>query len=252
MLAGSTHDSKRSEDVRARINVLSEMPAAWRLSLRRWSRINRSKKVAVDDVPAPSRQRRVPAVPDPARAAGPTTPLDEAGLAAYRARIEAYMIKAVREAKVHSSWINVNEPYEQAVTRVRAGAAGQAAEQPVPRRLPRPAAPGGLAGHAQQPVADADPAGLARRARHLPGHRAVGLFAGGSRQPPPGGLGAAPRSARAGQAAARAAARAARAAAAGHAATTGRRPLQAVPDLRGARRAPAARGAVRATETMPP
>ncbi len=44
MLASSTHDNKRSEDVRARINVLSEMPALWRLLLRRWSRINRSRK----------------------------------------------------------------------------------------------------------------------------------------------------------------------------------------------------------------
>jgi (1->4)-alpha-D-glucan 1-alpha-D-glucosylmutase len=115
MLAGSTHDSKRAEDVRARINTLSEMPAAWRLSLRRWSRINRSKKLELDGAPAPSAndeyllyQTLLGSWPDGA--------LDEAGLAAYRSRIEAYMIKAVREAKVHSSWINVNAAYEQAVS----------------------------------------------------------------------------------------------------------------------------------------
>jgi malto-oligosyltrehalose synthase/4-alpha-glucanotransferase len=115
MLASSTHDSKRSEDVRARINTLSEMPAAWRLSLRRWSRINRSKKVELDDLPAPSANDEY-LLYQTLLGSWPDGPLDEAGLAAYRERIEAYMIKAVREAKVHSSWINVNEPYEQAVT----------------------------------------------------------------------------------------------------------------------------------------
>ncbi len=114
MLAGSTHDSKRSEDVRARINTLSEMPAAWRLALRRWSRINRSKKVAVDDVPAPSANDEY-LLYQTLLGSWPGAPLDEAALAAYRQRIEAYMIKAVREAKVHSSWINVNEAYEHAV-----------------------------------------------------------------------------------------------------------------------------------------
>jgi (1->4)-alpha-D-glucan 1-alpha-D-glucosylmutase len=114
MLAGSTHDSKRSEDVRARINTLSEMPAAWRLGLRHWSRINRSKKVAVDDVPAPSANDEY-LLYQTLLGSWPAVPLDEAALAAYRSRIEAYMIKAVREAKVHSSWINVNESYEQAV-----------------------------------------------------------------------------------------------------------------------------------------
>ncbi len=115
MLAGSTHDSKRSEDVRARISALSEMPAAWRLSLRRWSRINRSKKVAVDGMPAPCANDEY-LLYQTLLGTWPDTPVDEAGLAAYRMRIEAYMIKALREAKVYSSWINVNQPYEQAVS----------------------------------------------------------------------------------------------------------------------------------------
>ena len=82
--------------------------------VRRWSRINRSKKVAVDDVPAPSANDEY-LLYQTLLGSWPNTPLDEAALAAYRGRIEAYMIKAVREAKVHSSWINVNEPYEHAV-----------------------------------------------------------------------------------------------------------------------------------------
>ena len=55
MLASSTHDNKRSEDVRTRIDVISELPAAWRLTVRRWSRGNRSRKRQVDGAVAPSR-----------------------------------------------------------------------------------------------------------------------------------------------------------------------------------------------------
>ncbi len=116
MLATSTHDTKRAEDVRARINALSEMPAAWRLSLRRWSRINRSKKMVLRDGPAPTANDEY-LLYQTLLGSWPQEALDDgAGLAAYRARIEAYMIKAVREAKVHSSWINVNTEYEGAVS----------------------------------------------------------------------------------------------------------------------------------------
>jgi len=55
MLATSTHDTKRSEDVRARISVLSELPEQWRTALTRWSRWNRRKKIDVDGTPAPHR-----------------------------------------------------------------------------------------------------------------------------------------------------------------------------------------------------
>ena len=53
LLATSTHDTKRGEDVRARINVLSEIPGEWRAALSRWSRINASKKTLVDGEPGP-------------------------------------------------------------------------------------------------------------------------------------------------------------------------------------------------------
>ncbi len=114
MLASSTHDSKRSADVRLRINVLSEIPAVWRLSLRRWTRINRSKKRKVEDALAPSSNDEY-LLYQTLLGTWPLEPLDEAGLAAYRTRMQAYMLKAVREAKVHSSWINVNAEYETAV-----------------------------------------------------------------------------------------------------------------------------------------
>jgi malto-oligosyltrehalose synthase len=114
MLATSTHDSKRAADVRLRINVLSEMPAAWRLSLRRWTRINRSRKRKVDDALAPSSNDEY-LLYQTLLGSWPLEPLDEAGLATYRARIQAYMLKAIREAKVYSSWINVNAEYESAM-----------------------------------------------------------------------------------------------------------------------------------------
>ncbi len=115
MLATSTHDTKRSEDVRTRIDVLSELPSRWRLALRRWSRLNRSRKRRVDGAEAPSRRDEY-LLYQTLIGTMPPADLDEAALGAWRERIEAYMLKAVREAKLHSSWINPNAAYEQALT----------------------------------------------------------------------------------------------------------------------------------------
>lgn len=115
LLASSTHDSKRSEDVRARINVLSEIPARWKLMLKRWSRLNRGRKVLVDGVKAPSRNDEY-LLYQTLVGAWPLEPLDEAGRAQFRGRIEAYMIKALREAKQYTGWANVNADYEAAMS----------------------------------------------------------------------------------------------------------------------------------------
>ncbi|MDP2431199.1 MAG: malto-oligosyltrehalose synthase [Pseudomonadota bacterium] len=115
MLATSTHDSKRSEDMRARLNVLSEIPAAWKLMLRRWRRLNRGRKRLIDGVEAPSRNDEY-LLYQTLIGTWPLTPPDDAALAEYRARIDAYMIKALREAKEHSSWVQVNGEYEGAVS----------------------------------------------------------------------------------------------------------------------------------------
>jgi (1->4)-alpha-D-glucan 1-alpha-D-glucosylmutase len=114
LLASSTHDAKRAEDVRARIDVISELPAAWRLAVRRWSRINRRKKRTVEGEAAPSHNDEY-LLYQTLVGSFPAGPLDERGLAAYRERIERYLIKAAREAKAHTSWINVNEAYETAI-----------------------------------------------------------------------------------------------------------------------------------------
>jgi (1->4)-alpha-D-glucan 1-alpha-D-glucosylmutase len=115
MLGTSTHDTKRSEDVRARINVLSEMTMAWRKTIERWQRMNRTRKREVEGQPAPSLNDES-LLYQTLIGTWPLEELDAAGNAAYRERIEAYMIKAAREAKLRTSWANVNTEYEDALT----------------------------------------------------------------------------------------------------------------------------------------
>jgi (1->4)-alpha-D-glucan 1-alpha-D-glucosylmutase len=114
MLATSTHDTKRSEDVRARLAVLSEMTTPWRDAVRRWMRINRRRKREVDGAPAPCSNDEYHFY-QTLLGSWPLPEPDAAGLAEYRARIEAYMIKAVREAKVHTSWTETGTAYEDAL-----------------------------------------------------------------------------------------------------------------------------------------
>jgi (1->4)-alpha-D-glucan 1-alpha-D-glucosylmutase len=111
MLATSTHDTKRSEDVRARIAVLSELPELWKQHLSRWSQLNRNKRRQVDDAPAPDREDEYLLYQTLAGLWSPelaTEPLIE--------RLQAYMVKAGREAKRSTSWINPNADYETAVS----------------------------------------------------------------------------------------------------------------------------------------
>ena len=98
LLASTTHDTKRSEDVRARIALLSEIPNQWADAVRRWA--------------ANNARHRSGAVPDPNseyllyQTLVGAWPIDEE-------RICAYMEKAVKEAKVHTSWTDPNQAYEQ-------------------------------------------------------------------------------------------------------------------------------------------
>jgi (1->4)-alpha-D-glucan 1-alpha-D-glucosylmutase len=115
LLATSTHDHKRSEDVRHRIDVLSEQPAAWRLMLRRFARLNRAHRVTMDDGrPAPSPHDEY-LLYQTLLGTLPVDGLDDASLPVYRERIEQYLLKAAREAKTHTSWISPDEPYEAAL-----------------------------------------------------------------------------------------------------------------------------------------
>jgi (1->4)-alpha-D-glucan 1-alpha-D-glucosylmutase len=116
MLATSTHDSKRSEDVRSRINVLSETSGLWRLRVRDWRRFNRGHKCLVNDRPAPSPNDEY-LLYQTLVGAWPAEPLkDTDDWKTFRERIENYMLKAIREAKQTTSWINRNTEYENAVS----------------------------------------------------------------------------------------------------------------------------------------
>jgi (1->4)-alpha-D-glucan 1-alpha-D-glucosylmutase len=113
MLATSTHDTKRSEDVRTRIDVLSEIPLAWRRRVRRWRDMNAAKKRILDGMEAPTRndeyllyQTLLGVWPTAESQPGPE----------FTVRIQQYMLKAVREAKENTSWANQNAEYEEAVT----------------------------------------------------------------------------------------------------------------------------------------
>jgi (1->4)-alpha-D-glucan 1-alpha-D-glucosylmutase len=116
MLATSTHDSKRSEDVRARINILSEIPALWRLRVRNWRRFNRNYRSLIEGKPAPSPNDEY-ALYQTLLGAWPSPPLGDANdRKAFSERIQSYMLKAIRESKQNTSWINQNSAYESAVS----------------------------------------------------------------------------------------------------------------------------------------
>ncbi len=116
MCATATHDTKRGEDLRARITVLSEIPREWQARLARWRRLNRRRRQPVGERLAPSRNEEY-LFYQTLVGAWPLRPPDAAGHQAVVERLAAYMGKAVREAKVNTSWINPDEPYERAIHR---------------------------------------------------------------------------------------------------------------------------------------
>ncbi|MCL6501657.1 MAG: malto-oligosyltrehalose synthase [Pirellulales bacterium] len=117
MLATATHDHKRGEDARARLNVLSEMPQQWGEHVQRWLAANASHRTTLEDEPAPDPNdeyffyQTLLAVwpPQAADALPPCAPPELVD------RLRRYMTKAIKEAKVHTSWIHPNEGYDQAV-----------------------------------------------------------------------------------------------------------------------------------------
>jgi (1->4)-alpha-D-glucan 1-alpha-D-glucosylmutase len=111
--ATATHDTKRGEDTRVRINVLSEIPGRWKEHVLRWARWNKRKKTKIEGELAPSRADEY-LLYQILLGTWPFLPPQDEALTAYIERIQQYMSKAQREAKRYSSWIAPNEPYEQA------------------------------------------------------------------------------------------------------------------------------------------
>jgi (1->4)-alpha-D-glucan 1-alpha-D-glucosylmutase len=112
----STHDTKRSEDVRARINVLSEMAEGWWAAVERWSRLNEPLRgtKSDDDPPIPDANEEY-LLYQTLVGAWPLESDRSEDRPAFIKRIQDYMLKALHEAKVHSSWINPNAEYDEAV-----------------------------------------------------------------------------------------------------------------------------------------
>jgi (1->4)-alpha-D-glucan 1-alpha-D-glucosylmutase len=125
--ASTTHDTKRSEDVRARINVLSEIPEEWETGLNRWAEWNAKHKTQVDGQLVPDRNEEYflyqtllgawpleehnnPALQRSVESAVATkAPVPQE----FVRRIQEYVVKATREAMVHTRWTKPNEAHEK-------------------------------------------------------------------------------------------------------------------------------------------
>jgi (1->4)-alpha-D-glucan 1-alpha-D-glucosylmutase len=117
MLATSTHDTKRSEDVRARIVAISEIPELWRRSLQRWATANHRWKRQVNDLEAPDANEEYLLYQTllgtwPMQTNGEPEPV---AAPQYIERIQRYMAKALKEAKINTSWIQPNEEWHAAM-----------------------------------------------------------------------------------------------------------------------------------------
>jgi (1->4)-alpha-D-glucan 1-alpha-D-glucosylmutase len=113
MLATATHDTKRGEDARTRVNVLSEMPAEWGRVVSHWSTLNSGAKRLIDGALAPCPndeyllyQTLIGALPHELKS--------ETELREFRDRVVSYFRKALREAKTNTSWSEPNAAYEEA------------------------------------------------------------------------------------------------------------------------------------------
>lgn len=113
LIATATHDTKRGEDVRARINVLTEIPHEWRKKINYWTRFNKKKRFIVDSQIVPDRNEEY-LLYQTLVGSWPVHIEDEKEYEVFKKRIKNYMLKAIREAKINTSWINPNTIYEDA------------------------------------------------------------------------------------------------------------------------------------------
>ena len=109
----STHDTKRGEDVRARLNVLSEIPDVWKPAVLKWRALNRRFKTEIGGALAPDPNEEYLLY----QTLVGTWPFADADRSQFADRICSYMTKALREAKVRTSWLSPDEEYEEAVRR---------------------------------------------------------------------------------------------------------------------------------------
>ena len=113
LLATATHDTKRGEDLRARLNVLSEIPEEWRQATFKWQTLNSDKKSVVEGVQAPDANDEY-FLYQVLVGAWDSTAEKGTDSIGFRRRISDYMLKAIREAKTHTAWTEPHPSYEQA------------------------------------------------------------------------------------------------------------------------------------------
>jgi (1->4)-alpha-D-glucan 1-alpha-D-glucosylmutase len=112
MSATSTHDTKRGEDVRARLNVLSEIPDEWQQQVQTWRQLNQAYKAKHKQIACPDRNDEYALYQTLVGA----YPFAETELDTFVDRVKDYLLKAIREAKVHTTWLRPNAAYEEACT----------------------------------------------------------------------------------------------------------------------------------------
>ncbi len=184
MLTTSTHDTKRSEDVRARLDVLSEIPRQWSATVMKWRRMNRAAKIQISDGRVVPDNNEEYLLYQTIIGALPMTLQSDHELHEFIGRVQQYMEKAAHEAKVNLSWLNPNPEYVDALKEFVARVLS-------PRRRGKPNPfheslqkfmPSvkyfGAINSLTQTAAETDLSGSARR---LPRARAVGLQPGRSR-----------------------------------------------------------------------
>jgi (1->4)-alpha-D-glucan 1-alpha-D-glucosylmutase len=110
----ATHDTKRGEDMRARLDVLSELPQEWQKAVPRWGRLNKKHRVPLEDGTAPDRNDEY-LYYQTLVGAWPLGPFEGRAAEEFVARLQAYMEKATHESKVHTSWINPSPAYDDGV-----------------------------------------------------------------------------------------------------------------------------------------
>lgn len=110
----STHDTKRSEDVRYRLNVLSEIPEEWKKYINRWARINKKHKTLLEDRYWPDANTEY-FIYQTLVGIWPDYPISNDYYPVFFERVWGYVEKSIREAKTHTNWTNPDQDYEQAV-----------------------------------------------------------------------------------------------------------------------------------------
>ncbi|MDQ1409346.1 MAG: (1-_4)-alpha-D-glucan 1-alpha-D-glucosylmutase [Acidobacteriaceae bacterium] len=109
MNASSTHDTKRAEDVRARISVLSEIPQKWEKRLHQWAAMNEQYKIAGNGGAVPDRNEEYFLY----QTLLGMWPLEQSELGGVLERLQSYAVKAIREAMVHTRWTRPNLAHEK-------------------------------------------------------------------------------------------------------------------------------------------